>query len=1086
MQSKLSRYCEGIIEATWLAAVIIIPIYFNIYSSRIFEPDKIALFRSLALVALSAWFIKVISDGGIQLAGLGKRSDWFKTIWKVPMLVPVIGLALIYGIATIFSISPGVSLWGSYQRLQGTYTSFSYLIFFALVAGNLRKWTQVERLLSAIILASLPVALYGLLQRYGLDPIPWAGNTTVRVAANMGNSIFVAAYLIMVVPITIGRLVKALRNIGADESRRWLYSFQIVVHTFIACLQLITIYLSQSRGPVIGLLAGGYLMLLLLAFFTPKRWLRSVVIGAAVIGGGLLWGFNLVSGPLESLHSLPAIGRFGMLLDPDSTTALSRKYIWQGTAELVSIHPPLQFPDGETDAFNTLRPLIGYGPESMYVVFNQFYPPELGHVEKRNASPDRSHNETWDAMVTTGLSGLVVYLFLFGTAFYNGIKWLGFIASKKDARLMVLLLVGAGICGAAGFSLWRGIEYSGIGVPFGIMIGLLLYISIIQISNRNVDANHSRDRNGNLILIMLLSALLAHFIEINFGIAIVATRMLFWIYAGLLIVVGHVLPARDAPANQAVPLKNVDVTDYKNLRVKRAGFENKESGLKKKNIAQQPPLWMHEMFIAGLLTALILVTLGNNNITNASQSIRVIEILINSFTRLPSNEGVYSAGVFALSAITLLVSVILFSVESTSHNHKEVLKVGLGASAIAVGVGLIFSLIYAGKLAAIARNVPTNQYDVFTQTQDFGGMLTGFYLWIAAMVGLTAYFLVDRITNQKKSGTTLAIMAAPVFFLLSALLVHTTNLRVIQADMVFKVAEPFVQSNQWEMATLLYQRAIELAPMEDHYYLFLGRSYFEHAKDTQSVEERDSLILKAAAELRVAQAINPLNTDHTANLARLYNWWASQAPDEAALRERGGIASQYFATAVNLSPNNMVLWGEWAILNIQVLDQPQKAYELLSHAIEIDPGFSLTQGLMGDYYRMMADSTEDAQEKRLALEQAARYYQEAVGVHNKRDTSLKSSFLRYLASTYIALADVSAGAESSGYQWEAIRVLEAAMVSDLPKSDGWRVQETLAGLYASVGDRQTALKYANSALEGAAGSDISRIQDLIRSLQETP
>ncbi len=66
-----------------------------------------------------------------------------------------------------------------------------------------------------------------------------------------------------------------------------------------------------------------------------------------------------------------------------------------------------EFPDGREDPFNFLRPLIGYGPESMYVAYNRFYPPELTQVEKRNASPDRSHNETWDSLVITGVLGLV-------------------------------------------------------------------------------------------------------------------------------------------------------------------------------------------------------------------------------------------------------------------------------------------------------------------------------------------------------------------------------------------------------------------------------------------------------------------------------------------------------------------------------------------------------------------------------------------------------------------------------------------------------------------------------------------------------
>ncbi len=46
MNSKLSQWCDGLIEAGWLAAIIAIPLFFNIHSDRVFEPDKITLLRS--------------------------------------------------------------------------------------------------------------------------------------------------------------------------------------------------------------------------------------------------------------------------------------------------------------------------------------------------------------------------------------------------------------------------------------------------------------------------------------------------------------------------------------------------------------------------------------------------------------------------------------------------------------------------------------------------------------------------------------------------------------------------------------------------------------------------------------------------------------------------------------------------------------------------------------------------------------------------------------------------------------------------------------------------------------------------------
>ena len=173
MSTKLSRYTEGIMEAAWLAAVIVVPVFFDIYSSRIFEPDKITLLRTLGLVILAAWLIKLLEEGGVRWQRLERGNNWWQTLRSIPMILPVAALVLVYLIATVFSVSTRVSWWGSYQRLQGTYTTFSYLVVFLSMAANLRRREQVQRLITVVVLSSLPVSLYGLLQRFQLDPIPW-------------------------------------------------------------------------------------------------------------------------------------------------------------------------------------------------------------------------------------------------------------------------------------------------------------------------------------------------------------------------------------------------------------------------------------------------------------------------------------------------------------------------------------------------------------------------------------------------------------------------------------------------------------------------------------------------------------------------------------------------------------------------------------------------------------------------------------------------------------------------------------------------------------------------------------------------
>ncbi len=58
--TKLSNFCNGVLEAGWLAALVLAPLFFNTYSARVFEPDKESLVRSIALIIAAAWLLKLI------------------------------------------------------------------------------------------------------------------------------------------------------------------------------------------------------------------------------------------------------------------------------------------------------------------------------------------------------------------------------------------------------------------------------------------------------------------------------------------------------------------------------------------------------------------------------------------------------------------------------------------------------------------------------------------------------------------------------------------------------------------------------------------------------------------------------------------------------------------------------------------------------------------------------------------------------------------------------------------------------------------------------------------------------------------
>lgn len=780
MSTRLRRWCDVLLEGGWLLAVVLVTLYFNIYTkdSRIFEPQKALILRTLVTLMLAVWAIRTLEEhrsklqeslwwskalwgivlvsivlsaalfvlrfvtwqdpllnmvgavpppawlrvlsglgwglltfvlsagAGLALVGAGyaMRDSW-KDALRTAMVIPALAYVAVHVISTIGSVFPQASLYGGYVRQQGTFTVLAYIGLFFILAFNLRRREQVERLVTVILLSSIPSALYGVVQKFGIDPLPWVGDVERRVASTMGNAIFIAAYLILILPLSGYRLLSAWQKLWASpppdqtpengrsaiqsslfvnllwsgiglilgvvlvispialsiqltqlrqdptaaqetinqiwpnyghnllvfggvllvtvvlpallylvlvlirkrwrpyahlvalaavasgaavllfiettrtngfawggyllglcvlallgrwqhlslpwgEDALWSYAIYILLvlqslflfmaikaylpnspyptkwplylfalgaffascflvvgarirsrvgylaqlggYLVLAGLQLTCIFLTQSRGPLTGLLAGMFAFTLIWVWRRQVRWGLIAVVALAVLGGLFLAVFNLPDTPLigdlvmgnesmasfvneriEPLKKIPYIGRLGKIFDATSGTGKVRILIWfgdeigQGSVGMIKSHP--------------LRTLIGFGPEAMHVAYNPYYPPELAHVEKRNASPDRAHDAVIDELVTLGGLGLAGYMFYFVSFFV--LAW-QLLRRAPDARSQAL--------SAALFSL-------------GV----------------------------------------AHFVESLTGIPIVATRMYMWIAIGVAVALTFMQPFRE-------------------------------------------------------------------------------------------------------------------------------------------------------------------------------------------------------------------------------------------------------------------------------------------------------------------------------------------------------------------------------------------------------------------------------------------------------------------------------------------------------------------------------------------------------------
>ena len=277
-------------SAGWLAALIVVPLFFDIYSSRVFEPDKLTTLRSIALLMALVWLVKFVEEWR------NPKADR-PISWRTPLVLPTLITVVVYMLSSALSVAPRTSLLGSYQRLQGTYTTFSYIVVFLLVLQGLRTRSQLERLITLLILNSLPIAIYGVLQRLQLDPLPWGGDTVERVAGNMGNSIFIAAYLVMTFFITVYRIADSFVAIFATDQPKWSDVARAACYILITLFNaIVVLILAGSRGPQLGWLGGLMFFGLLMVQVIRKRRVRFGLtiglVGVGVVGAAFLLFLN--------------------------------------------------------------------------------------------------------------------------------------------------------------------------------------------------------------------------------------------------------------------------------------------------------------------------------------------------------------------------------------------------------------------------------------------------------------------------------------------------------------------------------------------------------------------------------------------------------------------------------------------------------------------------------------------------------------------------------------------------------------------------------------------------------------------------
>ena len=189
----IRRYRNFLIEIGGHLVAVFLPLFLNPYAHQSIELDKFQFFLwvtlGILLVALAAFVLEVGEKKN-------RSKVWKFTLSRVkllrennPLFLPVLIYAAVYILAAANSIDPASSWWGL-NSAQGTATVMCGILFFIILVSAIQEKKQIDRLVTSLILGSIPVVVYGWIQFLGYDPLDWVSGSISHVHATLGYSLF--------------------------------------------------------------------------------------------------------------------------------------------------------------------------------------------------------------------------------------------------------------------------------------------------------------------------------------------------------------------------------------------------------------------------------------------------------------------------------------------------------------------------------------------------------------------------------------------------------------------------------------------------------------------------------------------------------------------------------------------------------------------------------------------------------------------------------------------------------------------------------------------------------------------------------
>ncbi len=322
-----------------------------------------------------------------------------KNLWQNKYFLTLVSWFFLQFILALFSVDYNRSFWGDWQRMDGLFYYWPFLVFFIALLIAFRYKTAWQKLFFTQQLIFLATVIWAWGQKFSF----WifADEQAGRVYALIGNANFLAHYLLLAFYLSL-----------------FLFFTQTKyrhLHLALAIFSVPALYWTLSRGAWLALLSSLLFLVVwqIWQFIKVKNWRALKIISVLVIFSFLSLYF--VSDQRHKKVTLT-----------DSTVE-TRLVAWKAAYQ------------GFLD-----KPIFGWGRNNFQIVFNKYLDNKIYTGPGTPMWFDKAHNQYFDALTEGGAVGLLIYLlflawpFLLVKKIYPHNKQVIFLSAGLIANLIFL------------------------------------------------------------------------------------------------------------------------------------------------------------------------------------------------------------------------------------------------------------------------------------------------------------------------------------------------------------------------------------------------------------------------------------------------------------------------------------------------------------------------------------------------------------------------------------------------------------------------------------------------------------------------